>query len=64
VDTAINYYILRQAREQAGILKLMLLQRIYRHLTCITFLRVCLRFWKGNLHGWIKIPRQGNIELD
>jgi cellulose synthase/poly-beta-1,6-N-acetylglucosamine synthase-like glycosyltransferase len=64
MDVLTNYFILSRAKERLGILKLIILQRIYRHLTCFTFLYVIMKYWKGNVQGWIKIPRQGNMELE
>jgi cellulose synthase/poly-beta-1,6-N-acetylglucosamine synthase-like glycosyltransferase len=64
VDLFTNYYILIRRKERVGIPKLILLQRIYRHFTCATFVYVFVKYWQGNLHGWTKIPREGNVELD
>jgi len=40
------------------------LQLLYRQLGLITYLSIVLRWCKGNLYGWSKIPREGSVKMD
>jgi cellulose synthase/poly-beta-1,6-N-acetylglucosamine synthase-like glycosyltransferase len=63
-DAGINYFILRRNGERMNFLKLILLHRIYRQLTIFTWFNIMLRWFKGSLHRWSKIPRKGEVKLD
>lgn len=59
-----SLFILKQKGERVNLLELVLLQRYFRHLTCLTYGCIFLRWLNGNLYGWSKIPRKGNVKLD
>jgi hypothetical protein len=63
-DLVSGIFILIQKRERINFLELIVLQRYFRHLTCITYFSIFLRWINGSLYGWHKIPRQGNVKLD
>ena len=55
--------ILLQEGERINWIKLIVLQRLLRSLTWITYLSILLKWLNGSLYGWTKIPRQGTVEL-
>jgi cellulose synthase/poly-beta-1,6-N-acetylglucosamine synthase-like glycosyltransferase len=63
-EVFITLVLLIQKGERINPLKLFVLQRFYRHLTFITYLNIFSKWISGNLYGWGKIPRQGNVKLD
>jgi len=64
LDVLMSYFILRQQREPVNFLKLVFMHRFYKHLTLATYLSICRRWFNGNLYGWGKIPRQGNVKIE
>lgn len=63
-EAAISFFILLRNKEDAAPFKLIFLQRLLRHLTFITYLCLFFKWYAGNLYGWTKIPRHGNVKLD
>lgn len=63
-EVLITLVLLIQKGERINPLKIFVLQRFYRHLTFITYLNIFSKWISGNLYGWGKIPRQGNVKLD
>lgn len=57
-------YILVRKREVVNPIKIFVLQRYLRYMMCITYLCIILKWFNGNLYGWGKIPRQGNVKID
>jgi cellulose synthase/poly-beta-1,6-N-acetylglucosamine synthase-like glycosyltransferase len=64
IEVSSSLFILLQKGERINPFKLIILQRVFRHLTCVIYLNIFLRWLNGNLYGWGKIPRQGNVKLD
>jgi cellulose synthase/poly-beta-1,6-N-acetylglucosamine synthase-like glycosyltransferase len=64
IETLSGLFILIQRGERINPLKLIVLQRFYRHMTCFTYISIFFRWLNGNLFDWGKIPRQGNVKLD
>lgn len=58
-----SLFILMQKGERINPLTLSVLQRCFRHLTCIIYVYILIRWCTGNLYGWGKVPRQGNVKL-
>lgn len=64
IEIISSLFILIRKGERINPLMLIFLQRFYRHMTFFTYLSIFVRWINGNLYGWGKIPRQGNVKLD
>jgi cellulose synthase/poly-beta-1,6-N-acetylglucosamine synthase-like glycosyltransferase len=64
IEILSSLFILLQKGERVNPFRLILLQRFYRHLTFFTYLHIFVKWLNGNLYGWGKITRQGNVKLD
>jgi len=64
LDLLITYFILREQREHANVLQLIVIRFLYKHLTLATYLYIFSKWLNGNLYGWSKIPRQGSVKIE
>jgi cellulose synthase/poly-beta-1,6-N-acetylglucosamine synthase-like glycosyltransferase len=58
-----NFYLLKKNRERIGFFKLIVLQRLYRHLLFFNYWFIFAKWLNGTLFSWRKITRKGNIRL-
>jgi hypothetical protein len=63
-EVSVNFYLLRINKEKAGILNLVILQRLYRHLLFCNYWVIFIRAIRGTLFNWSLITRKGNIKLE
>ncbi|NLR68639.1 glycosyltransferase family 2 protein [Chitinophaga varians] len=63
-ETFITGFILVSEKQRFNPLQLIFMQKIFRHLVLFSYVCIFLRWTKGSLYKWNKIPRQGNVELD
>jgi cellulose synthase/poly-beta-1,6-N-acetylglucosamine synthase-like glycosyltransferase len=64
METCITGFILILEKQRINLLQLIFMQKIFRHLILFSYVCIFLRWTKGSLYKWNKIPRQGNVELD
>ncbi|HEY4111753.1 glycosyltransferase [Puia sp.] len=63
-EAAISFYLLTKFKEKVGIIKLILLQRLYRHLLFCNYWFIFSRWLNGSLFKWSKIARKGTVRLE
>jgi cellulose synthase/poly-beta-1,6-N-acetylglucosamine synthase-like glycosyltransferase len=63
-EAVTNYVILKRNKEKVSILKLIIIQRLYRHLLFCNYWVILLNWLNGNLFRWRKITRKGNITIN
>jgi len=59
-----NVYLLRKNREKVKFVRLVIAQRLYRHLLFCNYWVILFRGLNGTLFSWRKIPRKGSVRLD
>ena len=63
-EAATNFYLLTLNRERTGVLRLIIMQRLYRHLLFCNYWLIFSRGLSGTLFKWGKITRKGNVSLE
>lgn len=63
-EAGINRFLLAKNRERVSFLKLLVLQRMYRHLLYCNYWFIFAKWLNGTMFRWGKITRKGNIRLD
>jgi cellulose synthase/poly-beta-1,6-N-acetylglucosamine synthase-like glycosyltransferase len=63
-EAGITRYLLASYGERVGFLKLLVLQRMYRHLLFCNYWFIFAKWLNGTLFKWGKITRKGNIRLN
>lgn len=63
-EAFVNLFILDKNGERVGVFKLILLQRLYRHLLFCNYWFIFAKWLDGSLFKWGKISRKGNIRLE
>ena len=63
-ETSITLYLLSRYKERVGFVKLLLLQRLYRHLLLVNYGYIFVKWLNGTLFTWKKIDRKNSIQLE
>ena len=63
-ESLITLYLLTRFKERVGFIKLVAMQRMYRHLLFCNYWLICWKWIGGTLFRWGKIARKGNIRLE
>jgi len=58
-----NLFLLRKYKERVSFFKLLVVQRLYRHLLFCNYLLIFSKGVSGTLFHWRKIARKGNVSL-
>jgi cellulose synthase/poly-beta-1,6-N-acetylglucosamine synthase-like glycosyltransferase len=64
IEGLITLFLLKEHGEKVGIFRLLILQRIYRHLLFCNYWLMLFKGINGTLLKWNKITRKGNITLE
>jgi len=59
-----HFIILKNNNERVGVFKLVVMQRLYRHLLFINYWFILRRWFNGTLFHWNKVARKGNVTME
>jgi len=63
IEALITLYLLSKFKERIGIFRLVIVQRLYRHLLFCNYWFILAKWLDGTLFRWGKITRKGNVRL-